>query len=253
MAPPRVPATLMPPVRGFVAVCAALLGIAATFSLGMWQVRRAAERAAIDSAWEVATNGAARELHDESDFRDVAANVPVRVRLRGVFDPARVWWLDNRIVEGRAGFLVVAALRVEGSGQVVLVVRGWAPRDPAERTRLPSIRRPDGVVDIEGIAVANVPRVFEIGARGTGLIRQNLDFTDAAAEIGAPVARFALTQTSAMDDGLERHTVSPSGGGPERSRGYAFQWFALSALITVLLIVFGSRWWRTRSRLGRAA
>ncbi len=253
MAPPTVSATLMPPVRWFVAVVAALLGIAATFSLGMWQVRRAAERDAIDRSWEAAKNGAARGVQNEADSDAVAASVPVRVRVRGVFDPTRVWWLDNRIVEGRAGFLVVAPLRVEGSRQIVLVVRGWAPRDASERTRLPSIRRPDGLVELEGIAVANVSRVFEIGSPGTGLIRQNLDFAEAAAELGAPVARFALQQTSAMDDGLERRQAAPSGGGAERNRGYAFQWFALSALITVLLVVFGSRWWRTRSRLGRAA
>lgn len=243
----------MPPARWLVAAVAALLGIALTFELGRWQLRRAAEREAIERSWEAARSGAARELHDDSDMDAVAANVPVRVRVRGVFDPAHTWWLDNRIVEGRAGLLVVAPLRVDGAKQVVLVVRGWVPRDPAERTRLPKIGRPAGPVEIEGIAVAALPRVYELGERGTGPIRQNLDFAEAAGETGAPVARFALQQTSAADDGLERHSSPPSGAGADRNRGYAFQWFGLSAVITVFLVVFGSRRWRARSRLGRAA
>jgi surfeit locus 1 family protein len=242
----------MPPPRVTVAIAAALLGVAATLALGMWQLRRAAEKTALERSWEAARNGAPRVVRTASDLRDVAASVPTRVRVRGEFDNTHTWWLDNRPLAGRAGFVVVAPLRIEGTQDTILVSRGWAPRDPLDRTRLPAIRRPAGLVDVEGIAVANVPRVYELGEHGSGRIRQNLDFKDAAAEIGSPVAQFVIQQTSPLDDALDRHWTPPA-SGVERNRGYAFQWFSLSALIVVLLFVFGARLHRSRSRMGRVA
>jgi cytochrome oxidase assembly protein ShyY1 len=105
---------------------------------------------------------------------------------------------------------------------------------------------------MEGIAIAEVPRVYELGSPGAGPIRQNLDLKDAAAELEAPVAPFVIQQITAVDDGLVRRWAPPA-SGVERNRGYAFQWFSLAALITVLLVVFGTRSLRARSRMGRMA
>ncbi len=240
------------PVRLVIAVLAALLGIAATISLGMWQLRRAAEKTAMDRTWDAAIDAAPQSVRNISDLGPVAADMPRRVHVRGEFDAAHTWWLDNRPLGGRAGFFVVAPLRLEGSHEVVLVNRGWAPRDPNERTRLPTIGVPTGLVDIDGIAVHELPRVYELGGPASGPIRQNLDLKDAANEIGARVAPFVIQQMSALDDGLDRRWAPPA-SGVERNRGYAFQWFSLAALITVLLVVFGTRSLRARSRMGRMA
>lgn len=242
----------MPSSRVGLAIVAALLGIAVTLALGTWQLRRAAEKVALEQSWEAARNGVPRVVRTAADMTDVAASVPLRVRIRGEFDRAHIWWLDNRVLGGRAGFFVVAPLRIEGTRQAVLVNRGWAPRDPNDRTRLPPVGRPAGLIEIEGIAVADLPRVYEIGEPGTGPIRQNLHLNDVAAEVGTQLAPFVVQQTSALDDGLDRRWAPPA-SGIERNRGYAFQWFSLAALITVLLVVFGARSLRGRSRMGRVA
>jgi surfeit locus 1 family protein len=237
---------MMSALRLTSAIIAALMGVAVTFQLGNWQLRRAAEKVAIEQVWDTAMHAAPAEIRTPSDFAAAAAHFPLHVRVRGFFEHGRTIWLDNRALEGRAGFLVVTPLRVQGAQQRILVNRGWAPRDPADRTHLPPIGRPDGEVEIEGMAVAGVPRVFQIGKGDTGLIRQNLDLDAASGELGVPVAHFVLQQTSYLDDSLDRNWVAPS-FGMDRHRGYAFQWFSLAALLAVGVLGLGWRLWRKHS------
>jgi len=243
---------MMPSLRVAIALGAALVGIAATVSLGNWQLRRAAEKVAIEQSWDAAAHLPPRELHGTADLATVAGHLPQRVRVQGRFEHDRTIWLDNRALEGRAGFLVVTPLRVQGSQAWVLVNRGWAPRDPAERTRLPPVARPEGEVVVEGLALAGVPRVFQFTSADVGPIRQNLDLDEMRAEIGAPVAEFVLQQSSATDDGLDRRWIAPA-TGVDRHRGYAFQWFSLTALLAVIVLGLSWRLLRDRSAADGAA
>jgi surfeit locus 1 family protein len=235
---------MMSTLRMTAAIVAALAGIAVTLALGNWQLRRAAEKVAAEQAWEAASHAAPVDLRGASDFAAVAASLPRRVRVRGQFEHERTIWLDNRAMAGRAGFFVVAPLRVQGTDVRLLVNRGWAPRDPAERTRLPTIGRPDGVVEIEGMAVQGVPRVFQFADTDVGTIRQNLDIGAWSTEVGAPVVAFVLQQSSALDDALDRNWAPPA-TGVDRHRGYAFQWFSLATLLALITLGIG---WRTVRR-----
>jgi surfeit locus 1 family protein len=165
----------------------------------------------------------------------VVGHLPQRVRLRGQFEHEHTVWLDNRALEGRAGFLVVTPLRLPDAQERILVNRGWAPRDPSDRTHLAPIGRPSGLVEIEGMAVVGVPRVYQIGSAEAGSIRQNLDLEAMRTEVGAPVASFVVQQFSSLDDALDRHWASPA-SGVDRHRGYAFQWFALATLLGFIVI-----------------
>jgi surfeit locus 1 family protein len=55
-----------------------------------------------------------------------------------------------------------------------------------------------------------------------------------------------VQQTSDMQDGLARRWSRPA-SGVDTHRGYAFQWYALSALIALLTLYFGGRAWRARA------
>lgn len=223
----------MPPLRMTLAVSATLAGLAATVLLGEWQLRRAAQKIAIEQSWDAAHRAAPLELRGAAGLNAVAQQLPRRVRLRGVFEHEHTVWLDNRALEGRAGFLVVTPLRLQ-DGQRILINRGWAPRDPSDRTRLAPIGRPAGLVEIEGMAVAGVPRVYQLGEGEAGPIRQNLDIESLRTALGAPVASFVVEQSSSLDDALDRRRHSPM-SDVDRHRGYAFQWFALATLLGLIL------------------
>ncbi len=234
-------------LRTIIALAAGVLGSVLTLALGNWQTHRAEYKLGLQAQWDAALRepplavGAANMVD--------ALHLPLRVRLTGTFRHQFSVWLDNRQMNGRAGFFVITPL--ETSSGMVLVNRGWVERDPQDRMRLPGIGAPAGVVTIEGIALAEVPRLLELGhAVDSGTwprVWQNLDFAAFEKASGLGVARFVVQQTSQTDDGLARDWPAPD-LGVEMHRGYAFQWYSLSVLIAGLTVFFGWREWRIRSR-----
>lgn len=223
-----------------VVLVAAAAGIAATVSLGNWQTRRAEHKLALQARWDAAERAAPIEV-SARDLAELPRRAPLRVKLRGRFAHGQTVWLDNRMMDGRAGFFVVTPLRIEGTEIAVLVMRGFVARDPTDRQRLPAIGQADGEVALEGLALAQTPRLLELGtAPPSGplpAIWQNLDYAAFEQASGQRVARIVVQQTSDGGDGLARHWPRPS-TGVEKHRGYALQWYALAALLAVLTAVF---------------
>lgn len=229
--------------RQIVALLAAVAAISTAVALGNWQLQRAQEKRALQGAWDEAQRRPPRSVAAE-DVAEVGAQLPRRVKIAGHFVHEHEIWLDNRSMGGRAGFFLVTPLRLAG-GAVVLVNRGFVQRDPQQRLRLPPVARPDGEVMLDGMAVAHLPRLLQLGAEVTPqgkrpVVWQNVDFEEFERISGLRVARWVLQQTGGEDDGLLRHWP-PLAAGVDKHRGYAFQWFALAALIVALTLYFGYR------------
>jgi surfeit locus 1 family protein len=230
-----------------VAIAAGVLGFALTVSLGNWQSRRAEQKSALQAQWDAAQKGEPVVVN-AATLHDLPARLPVRVRLTGKFQHRYSVWLDNRQSGGRPGFFVVTPIETDNG--VVLVNRGWVARDVQDRSRLPPIGEPVDTVAIEGMALAQLPRLLQLGAepepRRWPLVWQNLQFESFERASGLRVARFVVQQTSRMDDGLVRDWPAPD-LGVEKHRGYALQWYSLAALIAALTLFFSGRAWRAAS------
>jgi surfeit locus 1 family protein len=227
----------------------AIAAIAGAVALGNWQTHRAQYKLALQSDWDAALAAPLRPLAPADLLPAAAGGVraPARVIVRGRFEHAATVWLDNRALDGRAGFWVVTPLVLE-HGARLLVNRGWAPRDPLDRIRLPAIGRPQHEVELQGLLLAQLPRRFALGAGPVGplpAIWQNLDFDDFERISGMQVPRVVLLQFGADDDGLARGWPRPD-YGVATHRGYAVQWYALAALIAVLGLFHGARPWLAR-------
>lgn len=218
---------------------AALLGMATTASLGRWQLGRAAEKEALQARIEAR---AAEPLLDGASLNRVneAGMEPLlyrRVAARGQWQSDRTIFLDNRQMHGRPGFFVVTPLRLDGSEAVVLVQRGWVPRNFEDRTRVPVVETPAGVVEVQGRIALPPSKLYEMGAAESGPIRQNLDLPQYRLETGLPLAPLSIQQTDAAADGLARDWPAVN-TGVDKHYGYAFQWFGLCALIALLYVWF---------------
>jgi cytochrome oxidase assembly protein ShyY1 len=82
---------------------------------------------------------------------------------------------------------------------------------------------------------------MELGAaapvqEGFNVLRQNIDLEAFRLETKLPLLA-TLQQTSSASDGLLREWPQ-SISGADKNRGYAFQWFALSALALLLFAWF---------------
>ena len=240
--------------RTWIALVAAVAAVAITVSLGNWQLRRAGEKLAVQEQWDSAMKAAPMPL-DGAGIAAVSRQLPRRVLMRGRYLFAHEVWLDNRQMDGHAGLMLIAPLRL-ADGAVVLVNRGFARRDPVDRTRLPEVARPPDEVTVEGLAVAHTSRVLQLGENapatpGGPAVWQNLDFDAFERASGLAVARWVVQQTNGPDDGLLRNWSRLS-AGVDVHRGYALQWYALAALIAALALFFGARaLWRYRSSPGR--
>jgi surfeit locus 1 family protein len=230
--------------RVVIAIACGVLVTVAALALGQWQQRRGDAKVALQRQWDAALAAPTRDVR-AADLAALAGRLPMRVRLRGTLEPPRQVWLDNRQHEGRPGVRALMALRLDGDGSRVVVDRGWAPRDPADRSRVPALPTPAGTTTIEGLALERPGRLLELGSapateQQLPALWQNFDYERFERAAGVPVARVVVQQTSALDDGLVRD-MPRFDAGVERHRGYAVQWYALAVLAASLTAVFGWR------------
>lgn len=228
-------------LRRVLILVVALLSAALTCSLGFWQLRRAAEK----EAWQAQMTQRAHLAEVDGDSLGQAQDTPDNraglihrsVRLRGQWLADHTWFLDNRQMNARVGFYVVTPMRLTASNAVILVQRGWVPRDFTQRTHLPDVSTPAGEVTLTGRIALAPSKLYELGASGRGPIRQNLDLADLRVETGLPLLEVTVVQTGPPSEGLLREWPQPA-TGVEKHYGYAFQWFGLSALIALLYVWF---------------
>ncbi|MCJ7800097.1 MAG: SURF1 family protein [Polaromonas sp.] len=216
---------------------AALLVAGSTFSLGQWQLRRAAQKEALQSA--IGTRQSLPLLDNRALVAkiDAADALHRQALLKGTWLSEDTVYLDNRPMNGETGFFVVTPLALEGSVQVILVQRGWIRRDFTERTRLAPIATPSGLVTVRGRIAPPPSKLYAFKGAESGLIRQNLDVSVFGAETGLPLLAFSVLQTDPAGEGMLRDWAAPN-LGVDKHYGYAFQWFGLCALVLILFIWF---------------
>jgi surfeit locus 1 family protein len=250
-----------------------VLAVVATASLGGWQLRRASvkeamaaqinEKNRLPALINIAQAAPKKRANNTPDDSDVQSLIHRRVQLRGTWLAAHTVFLDNRYMAGRPGFFVLTPLQLESEPRVVWVQRGWVPRDPQERTRLPVVPTPAGSITVKGRVVEAVSQVYALGesirAETTPLEQATKPASTSSSPVAAQVSRIwqnlptldlgpqaqwlpvAVLQTALPDgvdaDGLLRDWPAVD-SGVAKHYGYAFQWFALCALIMVLYVWF---------------
>lgn len=231
---------MTPRSRRVLVTLAAVAGIALTGRLGVWQLDRAAQKNALQAMLEER-----RALPPLSPGELARTEVDAaRQHFRAVVVEGR-WlgehtvYLDNRPMDGHAGFFVVTPMML-ADGAVVAVQRGWLPRDAADRTHVAAPPLPAGPQRVAGHIAPPPSRLFEFAGAGSGPIRQNLDLGAYAAEVGRPLLPLAIVQDDGPltpADGLRRDWPRPA-VDVQMHYGYAFQWFAMAITIAALYAWF---------------
>ncbi|MDB5850563.1 MAG: transrane cytochrome oxidase [Rhodoferax sp.] len=232
-------------MRFLILTLAALLGVAATLSLGRWQLSRAAQKEALQAEIDAQNRLPAIDLTALPKGTDLVGIEHRQASVRGHWLAERTVFLDNRQMHGQQGFFVVTPLQLNGSAAVLLVQRGWVPRNFVDRTALPVIASPAGMVEVQGRIAPPPGKLYEFQGGVPGPIRQNLDVAAFARETGLPLLPVSLLQTGADANpaaganagGLQRDWPAAN-TGVEKHYGYAFQWFGLATLITILYVWF---------------
>ena len=228
---------------------AAVLTLAATVSLGRWQLSRAAQKEALQAEIEAQKQLPALDQDSFLAMDDPKLALHRPVRLRGLWLAPQTVYLDNRQMHGVPGFYVLTPFAIEGSEQAVMIQRGWVQRNFTDRAQLVPIETPGGLVEVTARVATPPAHLLELGkpsaevgsaqpAVGSSPIRQNLDLESFRAETKLPLRTdLTLQQTGAASEGLQRDWPAPA-LGVEKHYGYAFQWFGLAALVVLLYAWF---------------
>jgi surfeit locus 1 family protein len=207
-------------------------------SLGFWQLDRAAQKRALLEAY--GDRPADAPLLISPGFVPDADWRYRRAEVVGRYVAERQFLLDNRVYHGRVGYQVLTPVRLAQSDYAVLVNRGWVPQG-ATRADLPPLPVPPGErLRIEGLIDIPHDDVFVLGEGedrdpGWPKLLQRIRLELHAEQLGLRLLPMVLLLDKDQPGGFVRDW-NPIVIGPERHVGYAVQWFALAAVLSILYV-----------------
>lgn len=221
------------------ATVALLFAVPILSGLGLWQVSRGQDKAALIVA------AAAAQALPPSRFDPAAAPVSGyrRVQVTGRFLADREGLLDNQLRDGQVGYDVLTPLRVDGLPGALIVDRGWLARG-GRRSDLASWQTPAGEVTLIGYLRLPTDIPFVTGAVsetfGTRWVVAEISPVELEKYLGLVVAAQVLRLAPESEHGFRRDwpltTMTPA-----RHYAYAAQWFGLAA---ALCVMYGLAGWR---------
>jgi surfeit locus 1 family protein len=222
---------------------AAVLVLIACARLSLWQLDRAEEKAELTRQWESAV---ALDLSALGE-----TDLPLYSEVAGIgrFDRERQILLDNQVRGNHPGVHVFTPFTPEGSDQIILVNRGWQPW-LRRSGQWPEFDTPAEPVMIRG-RISEAPRVGLQLGRADALNPQQwpnlmtyFDIERIRDAMGPAVA----SQVILLDP---EHTAHLTGDewrlinmGPEKHRGYAFQWASIGLAVFLIWLILTLRSFR---------
>ncbi|QIB65673.1 SURF1 family protein [Kineobactrum salinum] len=225
-----------------------LLLLPALITLGFWQLQRAEEKAQLQASWKQRQSQAPAELTElPSEPEQLAYR---RLVLRGEYLPGRYLLLDNRVRGGRFGYEVVGLFELADSAALVLVNRGWIAGDPARRT-LPEVPELAGPVELSAHVYVSPGEPYLLAeqdlAQPWPLRVQALE-PAALAPLLRDISDAPLFPYQVRIDPGQPSALAVAwqvvNTGPEKHRGYAFQWFTMALVLGIFLLLRSSNLWQ---------
>lgn len=220
-----------------------LLGLIILVNLGAWQVRRMGE-----------TERYLARIHERFDkeplHNEVLTKTPEEisfspVAITGAFRDGPVFVMTGRGEFGEIGYDIVQPFDAVG-GELLLVNRGWVPRDRYE-TLVKENPPPAGETVISGL-ILNIaeygfsPEVPAIAADASGPERWPRDHYAAMAKHAALNAKLVVVEGKALEDGqaksADKFPVTGFVANPPTRPHleYAMTWFLIGATLIVIWV-----------------
>ncbi|MDP3271716.1 SURF1 family protein [Limnobacter sp.] len=234
-----------------------------TFSLGQWQTGRAQEKQTLLDAQARAL--AAEPVSPASARLDLDNLSYRKIELRGRFEAKALIYIDNRQINGRPAVQVVQGFRPEGASFLIPVDRGLLLRNPAEPRLAPNMPAEamregemfnlQGTIlprfaqsaELRGIALGDAENIVMAQSNGFE-VWSNFSVNEFEKRTGEPVSNFVVTQqpvsqTAGQQAQAEKvdgfyHLAVPLQEQVAKHKGYAFQWFTMSAVLVLLTLFF---------------
>lgn len=202
--------------------------------LGLWQLHRADEKAAMLESQQKLANQAAISWDDSQPLPKQYQPI----QIKGTY-LSHIFLLDNQHHQHQFGYNALSPLLLS-NGKVILVDRGWVAAD-VTRIRVPEIEVPKGLINIEGAVYYPGKKQWLLGPG----FEQKTQKTTIIELINTKILN-QLLQKEIYPFIIRLNKEAPYGFVrdwavvsmlPERHLAYAVQWFALALVILILFVV----------------
>lgn len=216
---------------------ATLVAMAIMLMLGQWQSSKATQKQSMQSAHDSrATQSAERITSVELDIEMMRYK---KVVVRGHYETQFQILLDNRVEEERAGYHVITPFRIEGGERHILVNRGWIPLG-SDRTVIPKIETPDGIIDVTGIAMLPPSKLYELKQpesleSGWQIVWQNIDMERLRKAVPFSLQPLIIQLNPSDSGGFVRNWPRQD-DRVTTHMGYAFQWYGMAVMLALFYI-----------------
>ena len=210
--------------------------------LGNWQGERAEYKIGQQEQLEAALAAPPLKFDELKMGADTGVELRYRrLSLTGTFLADELFYVDNRIVEAKAGYGLLQSFLVEsaaGEKRTVLVDRGWL-RASGDRAALPMVDTPLGFVTISG-------RINTPPSRNPGTFDNDggprLNYVNVR-ELSTRLKRIAepFILEQATGAGFIEVARPLPGASFEKNRGYQLQWYAFAAMAVIIFLVLSFR------------
>ncbi|QWF70412.1 SURF1 family protein [Methylomonas paludis] len=212
--------------------------MAALCSLGFWQLNRAEQKKAFLAQQRAAISAAVLDLNQQALGADISTYRYQNIQVSGHYDDAHQFLLDNQMMEGKPGYMVLSPFLIDGEQRAVLVNRGWLPLG-INRQTLPDISIHSPVMHILG-RINQFPGVgiklagAEIPTAGWPAVVQVINSQILAAKLSYDLYDFQIELDAKETEGYKRQWQISTTIPPEKHQAYAVQWFGLALTLTAL-------------------
>jgi len=224
-------------VRMWLPHLAAILVLIGCARLALWQLDRAEEKQALVDQWQSAPASLLTEEALES-YTPVTGT--------GRFDPTRHVLLDNQIRNNHPGVHVFTPFHPEDTDWIILVNRGWQPFD-RRSGQWPEFETDSQRLELSG-RISPPPRVGVQIGRAESLDPENwpnlmtyFDLEHLREAFGPNLADHVILLDVDHPAHLSGDDWRPVTMGPERHRGYAFQWASIGFVVFLIWIILTAR------------
>lgn len=211
-------------------------------SLGNWQLQRAEEKTQMLAEFNQRMSSDPIKLVDI--YQNEGWQPYQRIELEGQYLSDFNFYLDNQIVDGKAGFDIITPFRM-ANNQLVLINRGFISRT-RDYNVLPELDKlVENTLLLSGYVYIPVGEVLLLGPptnaqEGWPKVVQVADTKIMSELLGLDVFPYIIRLDEGQAGILRRHWKITS-VKPEKHQAYAFQWFSMAIALVILWLSFSIR------------
>jgi len=210
-------------------------------SLGFWQLDRAEFKDTLQQKIVERKNLKPVDVAALPQSKEDRRYYPVK--FYGEYDAKHTFLLDNKVLNGDAGYHVFTPVKIDNS-RYILVNRGFMKQGQS-RDDLPVIETSGGRVEFQGLLDLAPPRALLLAENVQETARwpivlQYVDLDEIGQLLGYPLYDMVLwlDQDQAGSLGYDLPTLNLNSA---KNNGYAFQWFALSLALLIIYVVVNTK------------